>query len=396
MLSLQSGNSSNATMKGVLTRRAFIGTTLAAGVGCRKPKASGFSGYAFVANQEGEAIAAVDLTVFAVERHIHLSGYPTGVVSQPRLSVVYALTPENGTVHEIRSDTLAFSRKAPIASKAISMRLTHAGGHVYVLCREPRKLIRFPVDSFKPDWQVSLPAIPVDFDIDSQDKWIAVSYGPERILSLIQTADRNAGQAIRTSGEIGTVRFQEDSSQLIAANLSEHMLSFYQVASRRLIVNLPLAVRPDNLCFNADGGQLFVTGNGGDAVVVVYPYFTPEVGETVLAGHAPGPMATTRTRKSSVQYLFVANRMSGDVSILDITKRRLIAVTPVGTEPGNITITPDDSYALVLNQGSGDMAVLRIPNITRAVSDYRRARKGPIFRMIPVGSKPVSAAILPI
>src|ERR1700730_7273819 len=147
-------------MMSVLTRRAFIGATLAASVGCRKPKASGFSGYAFVANQEGQAIAAVDLTVFAVERHIHLSGHPTGVVSHPRLSLVYALTPENGTVHEIRSDTLAFSRKAQIATKAISMRLTHAGAHVYVLCREPRKLIRFPVDSFKPDWQVSLPAIP--------------------------------------------------------------------------------------------------------------------------------------------------------------------------------------------------------------------------------------------
>ena len=77
-------------------------------------------------------------------------------------------------------------------------------------------------------------------------------------------------------------------------------------------------------------------------------------------------------------------------------KMKGIAVTAVGTDPGNISITPDDSYALVLNQGSGDMAVLRIVNITRAVSDYRRSRKGPIFRMIPVGSKPVSAAILPI
>jgi YVTN family beta-propeller protein len=380
----------------VLTRRAFLGATFASTLACTKPKASGFSGYAFVANEEGQAVAAVDLTVFAVSRHIHLSGHPTSVVAHPRLSSVYALTPENGTVHEIRSDTLAFSRKAQLASSAISMRLTHSGGHLYVLCREPRKLVRFAVDSFQPDWQVVLPAIPVDFDIDEQDKWIAVSYGPERILSLIQAADQSAGQSIHTGGEIGTVRFQGDSSQLIAANLTERMLAFYQVASRRLVVNLPLAVRPDNLCFNADGGQLFVTGDGGDAVVVVYPYFIPEIGETVLAGHAPGAMASTRTRKSSVQYLFVANRKSGDVSILDITTRRLIAVTPVGTDPNHITITPDDEYALVLNQGSGDMAVLRIPNITRAVSDYRRSRKGPIFRMIPVGSKPVSAAILPI
>lgn len=383
-------------MKCVLTRRGFLATTLASTIACTRRRASGFSGYAFVANQEGQAVAAVDLTVFAVSRHIRLAGHPTALATHPRLAAVYALTPENGTVHEIHSGTLAFSRKAQLASTAISMRLTHSGEHLYVLCREPRKLVRFAVQPFTPEWQIALPAIPVDFDIDRQDQWIAVSYGPERILSLLPTADRTAGESIQTRSELGTVRFQGDSTQLIAANLSERMLSFYQVARRRLMVNLPLAVRPDNLCFNADGGQLFVTGDGGDAVVVVYPYFIPEIGETVLAGHAPGAMAATTTRTSSVQYLFVANRKSADVTILDITKRRLIAVTAVGTDPSHITITPGDEYALVLNQGSGDMAVLRIPNITRAVSDYRRSRRGPLFRMIPVGSKPVSAAILPI
>jgi YVTN family beta-propeller protein len=95
-------------------------------------------------------------------------------------------------------------------------------------------------------------------------------------------------------------------------------------------------------------------------------------------------------------YLFVANPKSGDVSILDIETRRVVAVTPVGTEPAYITITPDDQYALVLNQASGDMAVIRIPNVTRAVNEQRRWKKGPLFMLIPVGSKPVSAAIMRI
>jgi len=158
------------------------------------------------------------------------------------------------------------------------------------------------------------------------------------------------------------------------------------------MVNLPLAVRPDHLCFNADGGQLFVTGDGMDAVVVVYPYYTPQIGETVLAGHSTGAMAAS----ASPGYLFVANPQSGDVSILDIETRQVVAVTPVGTEPAYITITPDDQYALVLNQSSGDMAVIRIPNVTRAVNEQRRWKKGPLFMLIPVGSKPVSAAIVAI
>ncbi|MDQ6758653.1 MAG: hypothetical protein M3Z32_02160 [Acidobacteriota bacterium] len=380
-----------------MTRRTFFGCAIAASTACNKRKASGFPGYAFVANQEGQAIAAVDLRVFAVARHIRVAGSPNSVLTHPSRPVVYALTPENGTVHEIRSDTLAFSRKLPVASSALTMRLSHDAAHLYILCREPRKLVRVAVDSLRPDWQVGLPSTPVDFDLDSEGQWIAISYGPEHIISLLQTSAATVGNPIHTTGEIGALRFQGDSRQLIAANLSQRMLSIYQAGTGRLVVNLPLAVRPDHLCFKSDGGELFVTGEGGDAVVVVSPYFTPQVGETVLAGHAPAAMATTLSVPPARQYLFVANPTSGEVSILDITQRRIIAVTRVGAEPSQITITPDDQYALVLNQGSGDMAVLRIANITRAAaSEYRRSLKGPIFMMIPVGSKPVSTAIAAI
>jgi YVTN family beta-propeller protein len=107
-------------------------------------------------------------------------------------------------------------------------------------------------------------------------------------------------------------------------------------------------------------------------------------------------MAATTSTQGGPQYLFIANPKSGDVSILNVANNRVVAVTPVGTDPGYITITPDDQYALVLNQGSGDVAVIRIPNITRAANEFKRSRKGPIFMMIPVGSKPVSATVVSI
>jgi DNA-binding beta-propeller fold protein YncE len=157
-------------------------------------------------------------------------------------------------------------------------------------------------------------------------------------------------------------------------------------------VDLPLVVRPDQLCFTQDAGQLFVTGEGADAVVIVFPYYTPEVAETVPAAHSPGAMATS----TSPSYLFIAGPKSGDVSILDIDSRKVVAVTPAGTNPNYIAITPDNNYALVLNETSGDMAVIRLESIVRAVAERWRSRRGPLFMMIPVGSKPVSAAVMPI
>ncbi|HEX5227983.1 MAG TPA: hypothetical protein VFW44_09745, partial [Bryobacteraceae bacterium] len=325
---------------------------------------------------------------------------PTAVTASQRGMRVYALTPENGAVHEIRADNLTFSRKLQVAAKALEMRLAPAADALYVLCRAPRQLVRVDLKTLRVAWSIGLADDPSGFDISPDGNTAAISSGAGCSLSFIDLPGRKLFPSVRTTGELGLVRFQpyhgdparaiSDSKQLIAANLSQRMLSIYDVPRRRLVVNLSLSVRPDHLCFKSDGGQLFVTGEGMDAVVVVYPYYTPQIGQTVLAGHSPGAMAAS----SSPGYLFVANPKSADVSILDIETSKVLMITPVGTEPSYIAITPDDRYALVLNRTSGDMAVIRIPNVTSAAREQRRWKKGPLFTLIPVGSKPVSAAVV--
>jgi len=337
-------------------------------------------------------VAAVDLESFTVARHIHLDGKPSQVVANPAAGRVYALTPESGTVHEIRTDTLGFSRKLQVAQTAVAMRLSQDGRTLVLLCREPKRVALVAAEGMRASSETPLAATPADLDVSEDGRYIGVSYGVEQAVSIIRIDDHRTAGLIRSSGEIGAIRFRGDSKVLIAADLTRRMLSFYDVATRSQMVDLPLAVRPDQLCFNQDGGQLFVTGEGGDAVVIVFPYHTPEVAETVPAGHSPGAMATS----TSPAYLFIANPKSGDVTILDIDSRKVVAVTPAGTNPNYIAITPDNNYALVLNETSGDMAVIRMESIVRAVRERWRSRRGALFMMIPVGSKPVSAAVMPI
>ena len=83
-------------------------------------------------------------------------------------------------------------------------------------------------------------------------------------------------------------------------------------------------------------------------------------------------------------------RTSGDVSILSIATRKVIAVVPVGSDPGFIRVMANDQYALVLNRKSGDMAILSVPAIAQNQNRYKTAG---IRAMIPVGSRPVSAVV---
>jgi len=70
------------------------------------------------------------------------------------------------------------------------------------------------------------------------------------------------------------VRFQGDGKQVLVGSRADRSMTIFAAASGRTVVRLPLSVEPVNCCFNADGGQMFVTGPGMDAVAIVYPYQT--------------------------------------------------------------------------------------------------------------------------
>lgn len=352
---------------------------------CRKKRGDGYAGYAFVANEAGHAIAAVDLTAFAVARHIRLPGAPTALIAHPAKPVVFALTPDVGALHEIDAGTLKVSRTLDLHGPVWSMRPEPGGRAIWVLRREGRSLLRVDVQRLAITHQLSLPAEPVDLDVSEYTGLAAVSHGTQGTVSLIDVQKGSVRGPLPIGGEAGLVRFRSDGAALLVANRSEKMLTVLDPKSGGIVVHLPLALRPDQFSFHPDGGQLFVSGEGRDAVAVVYPYFVPEVAETVLAGSRPGPMAASTT------HLFVTNPAAGDVTILNIDTRRVVAVAQVGADPGYVTITPDLEYALVLNRQSGDMAVIRIAGLRPD-----RRKSAALFTMIPVGSRPVSAVVMAV
>lgn len=346
---------------------------------CRR-RTNSFAGYAFIANQEGGALAVVDLEVMAVAKHIAVQGSPAEVLAPRSRAAVYALTPDTASIHEIDTATLKLARAASIGGRPVTMALSADETFLFAVTAEPSSLVAVPLDDLRPAWRLRLSEEPTSFQLAPDGQTAAV--GSNGAVRLIDLQARRLGPPLGES-RYGQLRFLSNSSSLIAADLDHRRLSVYSVAAARLITHLPVAVRPDYLCFSSDGGQLFVTGEGMDAVVIVYPYNTPEVAETVLAGHAPGPMAASGPDSN---LLFVASPLSGEVSILSITTHRLIALAQAGAEPGYIAITPDDEFALVLNRASGDVTVLRVSTI-----EPNRYKSAGLLTVIPVGSRPVSA-----
>jgi YVTN family beta-propeller protein len=368
--------------EGWLTRRAWLLGTAAA-LGCGRRKGKGFPGYALVANAGERAVAAVDLTVFAVVRQIGLEAAAGAVIAHPVRHAAYVLIPESGGVWEIDAAKLAVARRTSLGGPAVGMRLAADGKSLWVL--QARALVRLDGERLRVIQTIRLPGTAEDFDVSSDGR-AAISFPDDRRVALVRLRTGAIEHTVAAETQPSAVRFQADGKRVMVGSRLDRSLTILDTASARTVVRLRLPIEPANFCFNSDGGQLFVTGPGMDAVAIVFPYET-EVGETILAGRAPDGMAVT----AAPPYLFVANPESGSITVLDIDTRKLVAQVAVGQEPRHILITPDNQYALVLNRRSGDMAVVWIRALT---ARRHRTDPAPLFTMIPVGEQPVGGAVV--
>ncbi len=369
----------------VWTRRTFLAAGAALAAACRRKHAEGFRGVACVALAADRAIAIVDLLAFALRHNIPLSCQPSSLLAHPspeRPAAFAAGTTEGGAALLERVDLAVRKVVARVVvGSGAPVVHTDPRGFIWSAASEP-KLRGWHADGLRPGPQLNLAARALDFDL-SPVAPLACACLEGGLVQFADLTDGKVFEPVRAGVDASAVRFRRDGRVALVACRGESLLRIFDTPSRRIMTELPLALRPDHLCSSVEGGQLFITGEGRDAVVTVYPYRT-EIALTSLSGRKPGHMACSEDPR----YLFVSNPSAGSLSVYDIDTQKVVAVTGVGVEPGVIVITPDQQYALVLNQGSGDIAVIRIASIKPG-----RARRAPLFTMIPVGGRPVAALV---
>jgi len=374
-----------------MTRRDCLTlTTALVSSSCGRRKTRGYPGYALIATSGENALTVVDLQDFRPLKSIPLGAPPTAVVPAHTASASYVLTPSTDSVHLIDGNlTVALSHR--FGGQLSEIRLTPDGGTLLAIASASRELILADPASLRVLHRIQLTATPTHFDA-SENGYVAISAGAKGVVELFHLAGGER-RRIQRAGALGAVRFRKDGRLLLVSDLEAGSILALDVPSLQVVTELPLAMRPDNLCFNFDQGQLFVSGLGMDGVAIVFPYDVLKVEQTVLAGRDPGAMACSATPP----YLFVASASGSDVCIMNIDARKVIGLVEVGGKPTYITITPGDQFALVLSANSNDMAVIRIPGVLANQSDptkFRNKTGAALFTIVPVGSKPVHAAVI--
>lgn len=378
-----------------ISRRALLAAA-ALSPACRAPKATGIVGFCFVANHDSRSVSAVDLSRFRLRAHVPLDAAPDEVVSPPKSGRAYVLARDGATIFEIDAISLSVSRRLRVGNIAVSMRLAPTGDAIWVLTRDPAALVEVPLATLRTGRRIKLANPPDSFELSRQTPAACIVTRQDRTVAIAALDQASLARTIASQAEPSIACFRSDGRYVLAGSDTARNLTIYETGTGKTVVVLPLGVAPRHFCTTGDGGQLYITGEGMDAVVTVYPYQT-EVAETRLAGHAPGAMAVAEPTPGTPALLLVANPADDRVTVLDVETGNLAAIVEVGRHPSGILITPDGQFALVVNEGSGDLAVVRVVAMAgrqEAGARVKRYKSAPIFTMVGVGERPTGAAVV--
>ena len=173
-----------------------------------------------------------------------------------------------------------------------------------------------------------------------------------------------------------------DSSAAFVFSRSEHRISVVDLRRGVLAANLELAGKPTDMLLKPDGGELYVISPEAHGLQAINTW-THEVGDYMELGSAP----TRGVLSTDASLLYVSDTAADRVTPVDIVNRRIIRnpgkpipPVPVGDAPSALCFDPNETLLLVVSQGSGDLAVIRV-------------RTNFLVTMIPVGDHPLDLAV---
>jgi YVTN family beta-propeller protein len=164
------------------------------------------------------------------------------------------------------------------------------------------------------------------------------------------------------------VTFNADGSKAYVANLSSNSLSVIDTAT--LTVTNTITVKNNPVAMVVAQGQLYVTEDGGNGVIVVDVKSDTIISDIQLPGKPFGLSTNSQGTK-----IYVADRTNNSVDVIDTASNTLEAIIPNVHYPYSTEVSPDGTKVYVVNTFNSTVTVIN--SVTNKVETT-----------IPVGSYP--------
>ena len=343
---------------------------------------------AYVTTADG-ALTVVDLVKLKAVTHIPVGPGLSGMREHPTRPEILGLSSLGGYVWILDARAYQVSARIPVGPLPYALDFSPDGSRVYTTTSGNDTVLAIDIHSRAIVARAHTGRGPVLSHVSPDGKTVLVLNHAEGSLGIYDAATLTLRNTVSVVPQPDDVAVLSDDSVAFVMSRSEQRLSVVDLQRSVLVANLELAGKPTDMLLKPDGGELYVISPEAHGLQAINTW-THEVGDTMVLGSAP----TRGVLSADASVLYVSDTEADRVTPVDVINRRIIRGAlseknpekgfpiPAGDAPGALRFdrSPNETLLLVVSQGSGDLAVIRV-------------RTNFLVTMIPVGDRPQDLAV---
>ncbi|WP_067864610.1 YVTN family beta-propeller repeat protein [Neptuniibacter marinus] len=321
----------------------FKRTLTALAVGSLLASSALYAETAYVSNEKDDTISIIDLDTMTVTDTIDVGERPRGIILSKDNSKLYICASDSDTVQVMDLATNQIIKELPSGEDPEQFALHPNNRHLYISNEDDALVTIVDTETSEVLAQIDVGVEPEGMAV-SPDGTMAVNTSETtNMVHWIDTVKHELIDNTLVDQRPRHVEFSKDSKVLWASAEIGATVSVIDTTSRKIIKKITFEIKgvhrdkvqPVGVKLSDDGRYAFVALGPANHVAVVNAK-TYEVEDYILVGRRVWHMEFNQDQS----LLLATNGISGDVSVIDVSKMKAIKSIKVGRYPWGVAIKP--------------------------------------------------------
>src|SRR5229473_2187263 len=294
---------------------------------------------AYVSTADG-SIAVVDLVKLRPVARITVGPGISGMREHPTRAEVWGVSSQGGYVWVLNTRVNQITARIPVGPLPYALDFSVDGARLFTTASGSDTMVAIDCQSHAIVARTRTGHEPVLVRVTPDGKSVLVVNRRDGSLGIHDTVTLAQTGSVRVVPQPEDVVVMADSSVAFVLSRTEPRLSLVDLQRRVLLTNLELAGRPSQMLLKPDGGELFVSDSAAGRVAPV-DINNRRVGRPISAGQAPEALRFDSSDPSiNPSLLLVVNQGSGDLAVIRVRNdtQSLVTLIPVGNHPQDLAV----------------------------------------------------------
>lgn len=298
----------------------------------------------YVSNEKDNTISVIDGESLELVDTIEVGQRPRGIVLSNDGSILYMCTSDDNHVEVMDVETKEILHTLPSGPDPELMALSPDGRFLYIANEDDNLVTVVDVEERLKVTEIPVGIEPEGIGLSPDGKWLVNTSETTNMAHFINTETLEIEANVLVDTRPRVAQFTKDGSEVWVSSEIGGTVAIIDVDSKEIKHKItfevrglpPETIQPVGVKLSTDGSNKAYIALGPSARVAIVDMTTYEVEDYLLVG----PRVWNLEFSPDQKRLFTTNGVSGDVSVIDLEKQRVIKSVKVGRLPWGVVVRP--------------------------------------------------------